>query len=143
MGTGPRQPATRNRADDGASVDDATGRDAGATLADWARPRVRLVGGAATVGLVLGSVAMVGLALWTGDARAGESTVFALGALGLGFGLVGWSGSVLAGRGIEAMQRYMGTATGWTERDSRRAMARVTGVGAGAMVGASLAAAAL
>ncbi|KAA9399793.1 hypothetical protein Har1130_01560 [Haloarcula sp. CBA1130] len=110
-------------------------------LRQYVVARTRLVGSGLVVGLVLGGVGMVGWTLYTGDARSSEATVFALGALVFGFGLLGWSGSILAGRGIEAMQEQMDTRSNWTERDSRRAMARICGSGGGIMVGASLVAA--
>lgn len=44
----------------------------------------------------------------------------------------------MAGRGVEATQARLDTGTGWTERDSRRAMARIGGVGFGAMVGVTV-----
>ena len=117
-----------------------TGDDGG--LAAWLRPRTRVLAGAFAAGLVVGVLATAGVALWTGDARRGETTVFALGALGHGFGVIGWAGSVLLGRGIEAGGDHLG-ARDWTERDSRRAMARVAWFGGGVMVGASLVAGAL
>jgi len=97
-------------------------------------PRVRLVGGAALVG------AVGGLALFAGVSLSGRSTVaaarvaFVLSSLALGLGLLGWSGSAMAGRGFEAMQEHLDTGTDWTEADSRRAMARIGGFGFGAMV---------
>ena len=120
-----------------------TGTEAGAEIGRWVRLRARLVGGAALVGAVIGALGMAAVALWTGDVRAGESTGFALGALALGCGVLGWAGSVLVGRGVEAARRHAVTTTDWTERDSRRAMARIAGFGAGVMVGVSLVAAAL
>ncbi|MDT3433604.1 hypothetical protein [Haloarcula sp. 1CSR25-25] len=105
--------------------------------------RMRLFGSGLVVGLVLGGVGMAGWTLYTGDARSSEATVFALGALVFGFGLLGWSGSILAGRGIEAMQEHMDTRSNWTERDSRRAMARLCGGGGGIMIGTSVVAALL
>jgi len=126
----------------------ASGSDAGVgngpavsetpTVRAWFSRRARIVGGALAVGLVVGGLATVGMAGWTGDARRAESTVFALGALALGFGVLGWSGSIFAGRGIENMQRHMGTHSDWSERDSRRAMARIGGFGSGVMVGTSV-----
>ena len=112
-------------------------------LRRYVAARARLVGGGLVVGLALGGVGMAGWTLYTGDARASEATVFALGALVFGFGLLGWSGSILAGRGIEAMQDHMSTRSDWTERDSRRAMVRLCGGGGGIMVGTSVAAALL
>jgi len=112
-------------------------------LRRYVTTRARLVGGGLVVGLLLGGVGMAGWTLYTGDARSSEATVFALGSLVFGFGLLGWSGSILAGRGIEAMQEHMGTRSDWTERDSRRAMARLCGGGGGIMVGTSVVAALL
>lgn len=107
----------------------------GAALA----PRARLVGTAAAVGAALGVVGVAVVAVAVGDARFAVSQVFALGALALGFGLLGWSGSAMVGSGVENAQRHLGTATNWTEADSRRAMARIGGFGAGGMVGAAVA----
>ena len=107
------------------------------TLRDWAEPRLRILGTALLAGVVVGSVAALGYGLFTRPRRA-RTVVFALGALLLGFGTLGWSGSVMAGRGIENMQRYLETGSDWTERDSRRAMTRVAGFGLGLMVGAPL-----
>jgi hypothetical protein len=59
---------------------------------------------------------------------------FAVGALLLGFGVLGWSGNVMASRGIENAQRYIDTDTDWSEDDSRRAMTRVGSFGAGLML---------
>jgi len=97
---------------------------------------------AAVAGAAVGFLAVVGLAL-DGSLRAATETTFALGALALGFGVLGWSGSVMAGRGIENMQRYMDSGSDWTETDSRRAMTRISGFGVGVMVAASLATALL
>ncbi|NHN48333.1 hypothetical protein G9464_12095 [Halostella sp. JP-L12] len=93
---------------------------------------------AGAVGAGLGAVGVVAFTADAGLRTATERT-FALGALAFGVGLLGWSGSVMAGRGIENMQRYMETGSNWTEADSRRAMSRVTGFGLGAMLAASLA----
>jgi len=108
------------------------------SLHGWLRRQAAVVGTAAVVGVLVGALVMAALTGWTGDARASEATGFALGALGLGFGVVGWSGSVLAGRSVVTMQQYLDTGSEWTERDSRRAMARIAGFGAGVMVGVSL-----
>jgi len=55
-----------------------------------------------------------------------------------GFALIGWSGSIIAGRGFENLQHHLSTGSNWTERDSRRAMARIGGFGFGGMLGVSL-----
>lgn len=87
----------------------------------------------------MGSVGFAGGLLVFGTSPRDASTlVFLLGTLAFGFGILGWSGSILAGEGFENMQRYMDTSTDWTERTSRRAMARVGGFGAGAMAAAML-----
>jgi hypothetical protein len=100
----------------------------------WLRRRIRLLATAAVVGVFVGSLTLVALtALRT--LRFASTQTFAVGALVLGFGVLGWSGSALAGGGIEALQRYLDTDSGWTEHDSRRAMARIAGFGAGVMVG--------
>lgn len=103
----------------------------------WVVPRARILGTAVAAGVAVGVLATVGLALVDGS-RAARTTTFALGALALGVGMLGWSGSVMAGRGIENMQRHLDATTDWTEHDSRRAMTRVAGFGLGVMVGASL-----
>lgn len=99
------------------------------------RPRLRVLGGAFVVGAVAGVALVGGLVLGAGWAVVGSARfAFALGALAFGLGLLGWSGSVMAGRGFEAMQAHLDTDTNWTEADSRRAMARVGGFGAGAVL---------
>ncbi|ACV46351.1 MULTISPECIES: DUF7268 family protein [Halomicrobium] len=115
----------------------------GRTATDWARPRARIVGSALATGALAGPIAVAVLALYAEGTLFGTRKAFALGALAFGFGLLGWSGSVLAGRGVEAMQRHLDAAGDWTEADSRRAMARVTGFGFGAMLGVSATAALL
>jgi hypothetical protein len=104
---------------------------------DWARPRARILGTAFAVGAGVGLLATAGLVLLV-DGRRARTTVFALGTLLFGFGVLGWSGSAMAGRGIENAQAYMETNTDWSERDSRRAMTRIAGFGAGVMVGVSV-----
>lgn len=102
-------------------------------------PRARLVVSGAIVGLVSG-VALVGvLVVVLSEPIEAVDTSFALGSLVLGLAVIGWSGSVLAGPGIETIQNYTGRGSNWTERDSRRAMARLVGLGAGGMLGAMLA----
>ncbi|WP_206425017.1 DUF7268 family protein [Halosimplex salinum] len=117
--------------------------DRAVRLRDWVRPRARIVGGAAALGVVAGAAAMAALTLSSGDPGGSEATAFALGALALGFGVLGWSGSVIAGRSVEAMHRRLDTGSDWTERDSRRAMARIAGFGTGVVVGVSVLAATL
>lgn len=114
----------------------APSRSSSLSLRGWARPRIRLLGSAGVAGVGLGTAVAAVAGAYTGDVGFVVSQVFALGAVCLGFGLLGWSGSVFAGRGIENMQRYMDANTNWTEADSRRAMARIIGFGFGVMVGA-------
>jgi hypothetical protein len=102
------------------------------------RRRLRLVGSAAAAGFLLGSLGFAAGLVLRSTPRETSSLVFAIGALALGFGTLGWSGSILAGEGFEKMQRFMDTSSGWTERKSRRAMARVGGFGAGVMLAAVL-----
>jgi hypothetical protein len=103
------------------------------------RARLGLVASGLAVGLPGGLLA-VALAIFSGRTPAEALTsVFAVGTLILGFGVLGWSGSIFAGRGIESMQQHMQTGTDWTERKSRRAMTRVGGFGSGLMLGAGLA----
>lgn len=106
------------------------------------RARTRLVGGAGLVGLGVGGAVFVGLLVAGGPTFASRKT-FAVGALLFGFGLLGWSGSILAGDGFEAMQELLDVRTRWTETASRRAMARIIGLGAGWMLGSSAATALL
>ena len=103
------------------------------------RARCWLVGGSFVVGGVATPIVMV-LLLFAVDmppVTAAETT-FALGGIWFGFGLLGWAGSVGSGRAVEAAQRYLDIGTEWTERRSRRAMARIGGFGAGLMSGATL-----
>lgn len=103
----------------------------------WLRGRIRLLGTAGAVGVLVGGLGVAFLAIST-DLSVASAQVFSLGALVCGFGVLGWSGSALVGRSIEGMQRHLDVATGWTERDSRRAMARLSGFGAGAMAGVAI-----
>lgn len=99
------------------------------------RERARLVGGALSVGAGVGAVGVgVGTVLFTLASTA--DTAFLVGTVAFGFGLLGWAGSAIAGPGLEAMQARLDTASGWTEADSRRAMARIGGFGAGVMLAA-------
>nr|WP_321169876.1 hypothetical protein [Salinigranum rubrum] len=83
---------------------------------------------------------MVGVGVGTllADLPTAADAGFLLGTVAFGFGLLGWAGSALAGPGLEAMQSHLDTAGGWTEADSRRAMARIGGFGAGVMLAAML-----
>jgi hypothetical protein len=100
--------------------------------------RSRIVGGALIAGLGIG-----GLGVATGAVTAGVEPAadagFVLGTLAFGFGLLGWAGSVIAGPGLEAMHVHLDLrGSGWSEADSRRAMARIGGFGAGVMLSAVL-----
>lgn len=98
----------------------------------------RLVAGAFVSGAVGGLVG-IGLLFALGSTTTDAvEVVFGLGALAFGFGLLGWSGSVMAGRGVETMQEYLDTGTNWTESKSRRAMARIGGFGFGMMIAVSI-----
>ncbi|WP_380674668.1 DUF7268 family protein [Salinigranum sp. GCM10025319] len=97
--------------------------------------RARLVAGALLVGVGVGGVGVATGSVAVGLAPAAD-TGFLVGVLAFGFGLVGWAGSAIAGPGLEAMQAHLDTASGWTEADSRRAMARIGGFGAGVMLAA-------
>lgn len=103
-------------------------------FASWIRARGRLVGAAVLVGWLLGAAAM-GVFATQYDPQFVSTQLFSIGALCFGFGLLGWSGSVLAGRSIETAQRHLDTGSNWTEAGSRRAMARICGFGFGVMVG--------
>jgi len=112
--------------------------DAEASLAERVRayvwPRARIVGGEFAVGAVGGVVVLLALVAGGGWASVPAAQfAFALGTLAFGLGLLGWSGSAMAGRGFENMQEHLDTDTNWTEADSRRAMARIGAFGAGAM----------
>jgi hypothetical protein len=99
--------------------------------------RAHLVGGALLAGVAVGSGGVgVGTAV-TGVATAAD-TGFLVGLVAFGFGLLGWAGSIIAGPGLEAMQAQLETASGWSEADSRRAMARIGSFGAGVMLAAIL-----
>jgi hypothetical protein len=105
----------------------------------WIRLQGRRVGGAAVVGVVLATLVAGVATVVTGDAEGTTELLFSLGTLIFGFAMVGWAGSVMAGRGFENLQKHLSTGSQWTERDSRRAMSRIGGFGAGGMIGASLA----
>lgn len=110
------------------------------TLREFLRARTRMVGLAAVAGTAVGGVALVAY-LAFGDATFASRKAFAVGALVFGVGLLGWSGSIMAGTGFETMQEHLDVRTGWTEEGSRRAMARLVGFGCGWMLGVSVASA--
>ena len=102
------------------------------------RDRLRQLGRAALLGGVLAAVGVLALVLYGTSLAFASEKVFALGALIFGFALLGWSGSVFAGRGMENFQRYLDGNSDWSAADSRRAMVVLGGVGVGGMVGATL-----
>ncbi|WP_458189129.1 DUF7268 family protein [Haladaptatus sp. NG-WS-4] len=106
-------------------------------LAGYLVPRVRLVSRFGLYGVALGGVGVL-LVVGAGETVTFASRkVFAVAALTLGFGVLGWSGSVFAGQAVENMQEYLDSNTGWTEANSRLAMTVIASLGAGGMVGAS------
>lgn len=107
---------------------------------EWIRARVRIVGSAGAIGFLLSVLAVALIPILPQYGLQFVSTeTFLLATLCFGFGVLGWSGSILAGNGIENAQRHLNTGTNWTEADSRRAMARISGFGAGGMVGVIIA----
>lgn len=106
----------------------------------WIRLRIRIVGSAAVIGFLLSVLAVALIPILLGYSLGFVSTeAFLLALLCFGFGVLGWSGSILAGRGIENAQHHLDTGTNWTEADSRRAMARISGFGAGGIIGVIIA----
>jgi hypothetical protein len=104
------------------------------SLTPVVRERGRLVGGGLVGGAVATPVLVAGLVAAGGFAPlAAAETTFAFGGFWFGFALLGWAGSVASGKAIEAAQEHLDAGSGWTERRSRRAMARVGGFGAGMM----------
>jgi hypothetical protein len=99
-------------------------------LLAYLRPRARLVATAVAVGAAAGTVLALGLTI-VFDPMFAARKAFGVGLLALGFGVVGWSGSVIAGPGFENMQRHLDTGSDWSEMDSRRAMSRVASFGFG------------
>ncbi|WP_128477249.1 DUF7268 family protein [Halorussus pelagicus] len=128
--TGRGDPSNRGSHDGGASSvsDDAP----------TPRERVRRLGRAALLGAVLAGLAVLALVLSGESVQFASENVFALGALVFGFSMLGWSGSVFVGDGIENVQRHLGGNSNWTETGSRQAMAVLGSVGLGGMVGASV-----
>nr|WP_305794421.1 hypothetical protein [Halomarina rubra] len=102
------------------------------------RASARLLAGSALVGGALGTAVYLALLVVGDGPRPASTTAFALGALVFGFGTLGWSGSVFLGESVESAQRFLDTESNWTEAGSRRAMARLAGAGAGAMVAVAL-----
>jgi hypothetical protein len=127
---------------DGSTTDAPSGVGPDADRPTPLADRARLVGRAAAVGVAAGLALALALAVLEGPGFAGRKS-FGVGAVLLGFGLLGWSGSIMAGEGFENMRAHLDVSTDWTERTSRRAMARVGGLGGGWMVGASIGAAVL
>ncbi|UPV76064.1 hypothetical protein M0R89_08405 [Halorussus limi] len=103
------------------------------------RERVRRLGRALALGAALAAVAVPVLVLSGESVGFASEKIFAVGALVFGFSILGWSGSVFAGRGIENFQRHLGGRSDWSEADSRQAMAVLGSVGLGGMVGTVLA----
>jgi hypothetical protein len=103
------------------------------------RERARQLGRALLLGAAMAAIAVPVLVASGESVRFASEKVFAVGALVFGFSLLGWSGSVFAGRGMENFQRYIGGRSDWSEADSRRAMTVLGSVGVGGMIGASLA----
>ncbi|MFQ3294255.1 MAG: Na+/phosphate symporter [Halobacteriales archaeon] len=101
-------------------------------------PRARLVGRGFLVGVLLGALAVLGLFAYSGDVGFANRKAFAIGALFLGLGLLGWSGTIMAGREMENLQEYLDMNSSWTKEDSRQAMALVGGAGFGWMIGVAI-----
>jgi len=99
------------------------------------RRRLRLLLPAAGFGVVAGFVLVAVLATLIEGAVA---TVFAIGSLTFGVGLLGWSGAVGLGRSLDSMKQHLGADTAWTQANARRAMTRLLGFGIGVMLVASL-----
>lgn len=100
----------------------------------WFRIRVRLVGSAVSVGLLLAGITVPVITIQY-ELRFVSTQLFVLSALCFGFGLLGWSGSILVGPSAGRAKRHLDISSNWTEADSRRAMARIGGFGFGAMMG--------
>jgi hypothetical protein len=113
--------------------------DGDADSGDSLRERAREVARATLFGAGLGAFGLVVIVLSGETLTFASEKVFAVGALVFGFSILGWSGSVFAGRGIENFQRHIGGRSDWSAADSRQAMAVLGGVGLGGMIGASLA----
>ena len=103
----------------------------------WLHVRALLLWSGGGPGLAVGLAGTGLVAVVGGDPVSASDVVFAVGAVVFGFALLGWSGSAMLGRRGEDAVRHLGVSGDWTERRSRRAMARLAGLGAGVMVGAT------
>lgn len=104
----------------------------------WFRPRISLVVTSIVVGFVIGGFLTVVLSSFVVDFRRAGEITFSLGALAMGFGSLGWAGSIMAGTGFENLQKYLDAGMAWNERDSRRAMTRIAAFGLGCAIATSL-----
>ncbi|MFC4448741.1 DUF7268 family protein [Halorussus aquaticus] len=102
------------------------------------RERAREVWRAALLGAALGAFGLVAVVVAGETLQFASEKLFALAALVFGFSLLGWSGSMFAGRGMENFQKHLGGRSDWSAADSRQAMAVLGGVGVGGMVGVSV-----
>lgn len=102
---------------------------------DWtALAQTAIIGGVAAILLF---AALVYALAWT--PRSASELTFSLAALPFALGLIGWSTVLLSGNALEGFSREFNISQTWTKRGGRNAMARLIAVGAGGMVGASLA----
>lgn len=102
---------------------------------DWtALARTAAAGGFAAIALF--AVLVFGVQ-WT--PRSASELTFSLAALPFSLGLIGWATVLLSGNAIEGFSRQFNVSRTWNKEGGRDAMARLIAVGAGAMVGASLA----
>jgi hypothetical protein len=74
----------------------------------------------------------------TSELQYATSTAFALGALIFGLALLGWTAAVSAGPRLESANKYLETGSNFSAARTQRAMLLLTGIGLGAMVGASV-----
>jgi hypothetical protein len=107
--------------------------------ADSGRYRALTVAAArwSAVGAVIGVALSVAL-LFIASPKGATDTVFALGALILGFGVTAWSTAVGLGRSIEGTQERLDVSSGWTEASARQAFFVLSWAGAGWVVAAAL-----
>jgi hypothetical protein len=102
------------------------------------RAQLRLVATAAAVGSATSVAVVLLLVLLERTLSRATEVAFALGTLALGFGLLGWSASVMLGPNLEMMLEYKETNTRWSEGRSRRAMARISAFGGGLVLASGL-----